>query len=326
MQACVQYGCTSCLISDLPSLAPADPLLQRLCALHTHPEPCSRSQPTCTVMGLRVSLLYLLCWRALRVFSGRNGPWFCKNMQLWRQSMKEDHVWYSCCSGHHQGFGSVHADTLCQGVDADMLTPRVLFSRYVQRARAMEHSTTGPGSMTLTCSQSGQAAGGSGQPDGLPQIMVRIINPSSLEPRSRTQCLLQARASQTGGHCPPTCLCRSRRSDAQPSGCRTGLPGNLRGGSVMQASRQQSARCRSRGRRLTWQVALAAPACCGAVFPRSSWCMAASLGRPSRTASALGESTSLSATACITLLCCTQQSSCQSLTSHVTLLLYAGLD
>ena len=64
-----------------------------------------------------------------------------------------------------------------QGVDADMLTPWVWLSRYVHRARAMEHSTTGPGSMTLTCLQSGQAAGVSGQPDGLLQTMVRVIAP-----------------------------------------------------------------------------------------------------------------------------------------------------
>ena len=62
-----------------------------------------------------------------------------------------------------------------QGVDADMLTPRVLISRYAQRARAMEHSTMAPGNMTLTCLRSGQAAAVSGQPDGPPQIMVRVI-------------------------------------------------------------------------------------------------------------------------------------------------------
>ena len=63
------------------------------------------------------------------------------------------------------------------GVDADMLTPWVWPSRYVQRAQATEHSTMGPGSTTLTCSQSGQAAGVSGQPDGLLQTMVRVIAP-----------------------------------------------------------------------------------------------------------------------------------------------------
>ena len=35
----------------------------------------------------------------------------------------------------------------------------------------------GPGSTTLTCSQSGQAAAVSGQPDGLLQTMVRVIAP-----------------------------------------------------------------------------------------------------------------------------------------------------
>ena len=79
--------------------------------------------------------------------------------------------------------------------DADMLIPWVLLSRFVQRARAMEHSTMGPGNTTLTCLQLGQAAEVSVQLDGLPQIMVSVSNPLSLEPRSRTQSSLEAGAA-----------------------------------------------------------------------------------------------------------------------------------